>query len=125
MNECVDGDAVELSAGTAGNLGDRPVMVPRRSIGTVGCERIVSIRNSNNTRAKWDVFSRQLTGITAPIKPFVMMQQDQTCFFETFHAAQNHPAEFGMFLDVLELVFGKATLLEQDVIGHAYLADIV
>src|SRR5580765_5710390 len=99
-------------------------MRPPFPLRAIRSEGVVCIRDSEDARAKWNVRTAQIAGISIAIDAFVMMKQHQGRLFKAVETAQHGPTEFGMSPHVLHFLVGQSSFFEENMVGHADLADV-
>ena len=123
--ERADDFGVELGAGAAPELAQRVAGRPRAAVGARAGDGVVRVGDVHDARGERDVVAAQPVRIAAAVRPLVVQLDDRDVGREKRHRPQDARAGTGMLLDDVELRVGQRAGLEQHVVGHADLADVV
>src|ERR1035437_5600011 len=125
LEEDFDDGRIELGAGAAQHLLARGIEASCGAVGTVACDGVKRVGDSENTRADRDFDPSQTARITAAVKVFLVSENDCRRLVEEWDLAQNIVAE-GAVLAHDSLFFGRESAgLLQDVVRNGHLANIV
>src|SRR5438105_7968 len=112
--ERVNRHRIELLLFPPDNFLDRLLLASAFAIGPVGRQRIEGIANGDNTGAQGNLMSLQIARIAPAAESLMVVKKHHAGFLKALNVAQYHPAEFGVFFDVFELLLSQTSGLQKD-----------
>ncbi len=107
------------------NMFDHFFCAPACAVRSVGAERVPHICEGEDARGKRNVFAFQPSGITRAVPSFVMAVRDNQRRLQVVDLREHLIGIGGMSAHDHPFFIGQFSILEQNAVGYAQLADVV
>ena len=124
LGERGDHGRVELSSGTALELGERLLLLEPPAVDAVGGHRVVGVDDEDDPRAERDLLGREPIRVPGAVPALVVME-DPVGDGVDAEAVQHPEADLRMALEDEPLGAGQRAGLAEDLLGDRELAEVV
>src|ERR1700733_5533813 len=124
-NESLNDPGIELRSAVFYQPPNRLFVRQPGPVASIRDHRVIRIDHADDSRNQRNIGSLQSRGIAAAVHGFVMMKGVKTRFFKTRKESQYRPAVLRMTIDKRALIRSERSVLFQNRIRHANLANVV
>src|SRR5438105_4231319 len=114
-----------MRAGAAEDLRPRGLRASRIAEGARVGDRLVRLGKMEDPRAGMNLLGAEPEGISLPVPPLVVLDDDLAGLLEIGNAGEHPVAQLGMALHLFPLLGRERTALAEDGVGNADLAHVV